>query len=298
MLKNQAPSYNADGYKEYECVRCKTVTKETIPNKPSGVTAIQNTSAIQLTWNAVPGAAGYKIYQKDGNVWKALGNVTTTTATPTKLKAGTKYTYAIRAGWIKDGVVQWATGYTVIDTATQAVKPSKVVAAQNESTIKLSWTACPGATGYRIFYKVGNEWKVSVSATAATSHTYTKLKAGAKYTFAIRPYVLNGSSVIWSDYVEFTTATKPATPVAKLTSPSKGKISLTYGAVNGADGYQVYYSVNGSAYKLYKVYSAAGTLNFANLKSGDKYTFAVRAGIRTSGGNIYGGYNPVTVTVK
>ncbi|MBE6773988.1 MAG: hypothetical protein E7544_07165 [Ruminococcaceae bacterium] len=266
--------------------------------KPKTVTAIQNTSAIKLTWNAVPGAAGYKVYQKVGEGWKALGNTTKTTATLTKLKAGTKYTYAIRAGWIKDGAVQWATGYTVINTATQAVKPAKVAAAQNTSAIKLAWTACPGATGYRIYYKVGNEWKVSVSTTSATSHTYTNLKPGAKYTFAIRPYILVDGVVIWSDYVEFTTATKPAAPVAKASSPSKGKITLTYNAVNGADGYQVYYSENGGAYKLYKVYTAAGTLNFANLKSGTKYTFAVRAGIRTSGGNIYGGFNPVTVTVK
>lgn len=298
MLINQAPSYNADGYKEYECVRCKLVTKETISNKPTGVTAIQNTSAIRLTWNAVPGAAGYRVYQKVGEGWKSLGTVTNTTATLTKLNAGTKYTYAIRAGWIKDGAVQWATGYTTINTATQAAKPAKVAAAQNETAIRLAWTACPGATGYRIFYKVGDTWKISVNATTATSYMYENLKPGAKYTLAVRPYILVDGVVIWSDYVEFITATKPAAPVAKASSPSKGKITLTYNAVNGADGYQVYYSENGGAYKLYKVYTAAGTLNFANLKSGTKYTFAVRAGIRTSGGNIFGGFNPVTVTVK
>ncbi|MBE6773989.1 MAG: hypothetical protein E7544_07170 [Ruminococcaceae bacterium] len=292
---------------KYDCAGCDAISdtltfthgeKLTALGKTDKITAVQNTSAIKLTWTAVDGAAGYRVYQKVGEGWKALGNVTGTTAIINNLTAGTKYSFAVKAGAIVDGSVVWATDYTTINTATQAIKPVKVAAAQNTSAIKLAWTACPGATGYRIYYKSGNIWKVSVSTTAATSHMYTNLKAGAKYTFAIRPYILVDGVVIWSDYVEFTTATKPAAPVAKASSPSKGKITLTYSAVNGADGYQVYYSENGGAYKLYKVYTAAGTLNFANLKSGTKYTFAVRAGIRTSGGNIYGGYNPVTVTVK
>lgn len=309
----KAPTATEDGNIEYyDCSRCDLITsdaegkkpissvvvKPNTTTKPETVTAVQNTSAIKLTWSTVPGAAGYRVFVKATNGWNVLGNTTNTTATLTNLTAGTKYTYAIRAIFHNGTAYEFAPDFAIINTATQAVKPAKVAAAQNESAIKLAWSACPGATGYRIFYKAGNTWKVSVSTTTATSHTYTNLKAGAKFTFAIRPYILVDGIVIWSDFVEFTTATKPAAPVAKATSPSAGKITLAYGAVNGADGYQVYYSVNGGAYKLYKVYGSAGTLNFANLKSGTKYTFAVRAGIKTSGGNIYGAYNPVTVTVK
>ena len=90
----------------------------------------------------------------------------------------------------------------------------------------------------------------------------------------------------------------PSAVTAKATSPSKGSLSLSWNAVNGADGYRVYYKVGNGSYKLYKTYSSVQNLTFKNLKSGTKYTFAVRAGIRTSGGNIFGGYNIATVTVK
>lgn len=266
--------------------------------KTEKITTQQSTSNITLNWTPVTGADGYRVYQKTGKGWKNLGNTTKITAIINKLTAGTKYSFAVKAGKIIDGQVVWATDYTVIDTATKTVAPAKITAEQNTGTIKLSWTKCAGATGYRIYYKSGNTWKVSVSTTGALSHTYKNLKAGAKYTFAVRPYIKNGNNVIWSDYKEFTTATKPAAPVSSLASTSKGKITLSWSAVNGADGYQVYYSVNGGAYKLYKTYGSVQNLTFSNLKSGAKYTFAVRAGIKTSGGNIFGGYTPVTVTVK
>ncbi len=267
--------------------------------KTEKITAVQNTNTIALTWTPVAGADGYRVFQNVSGVWKKLGNTTYTTATINKLSAGTKYSFAVLAGKITDGGVKWADTYTVIDTATQAVKPAKVVSVQNTSAIKLTWTASAGATGYRVYYKTGNTWTVCVSSTAATSHTFKNLKAGAKDTFAVRPYILNGGNVIWSAYTEFTAATNPATVTAKASSPSKGKITLTWNKVNGADGYQVYYKTGNGAYKLYKTVNAStGSLAFSNLKSGTKYTFAVRAGIKTSGGNIFGAYKVATVTVK
>lgn len=176
--------------------------------------------------------------------------------------------------------------------------PTKVSVIQNTSAIKLSWNACEGATGYRIYYKSGNTWKICLNATTATTHTFTGLKAGSKFTFAVRPYIITDSGVAWSGYTTYTASTLPATVSSKVSSTSKGKLTLNWNAVAGADGYQVWYKTGNGAYKLYNTYSKAGTLNFAGLKSGTKYTFAVRAGIRTSGGNIFGAYKTATVTVK
>lgn len=266
---------------------------------PSKVVAEQSTSAIKLTWTKCEGATGYRIYYKSGNTWKvAVSTISATSHTFSSLKAGTKYTYAVRPYVQTNSGVVWS-DYTECATATKAVKPSKVTAKQTANTITLNWTKCSGATGYRIYYKSGSAWKVAVSSTAATSHTFKNLKAGAKYTFAIQPYIKTNSAVVWSDYTEFTTATKPATVTAKATSPSNGKISLSWNQVNGSEGYQVYYKTGNGSFKLYKTVSAGTkSLSFSNLKSGTQYTFAVRAGIRTSGGNIYGAYKTATVTVK
>ncbi len=267
--------------------------------KPSTVTATQSTNSVTLTWSPVPGAEDYKIYQMVNGNWSSLGTTKNLTKTVEKLSAGTKYTFAVRAGWKKDGSFKWADSYSTINTATKALKPSKITATQSTSSIKLTWNKVPGATGYRIYYKSGNSWKVSVSATAATTHTFKNLKAGAEFTFAIRPYIKTDSGVVWSSYSEFTTATKPASVTVKASSKSSGNITLNWNQVAGADGYQIFYKTGNGSYKLYKTVKASSkSFTFSNLKSGAKFTFAVRAGIKTSGGNIYGGYTSATVTVK
>ena len=269
------------------------------PKKIDKVTATPGTNQIKLSWTKVSGAAGYRIFVKSGSSWKTLVSSTTAVSYTIKnLKVGTKYTYAVRPYAKVGSNIIWSP-YTECATATQAVKPAKVTSTQTTSTITLNWTKCAGTTGYRIYYKSGSSWKVAVSSTTATTHTFKNLKAGAKYTFAVRPYIKNGSNVVWSDYTQFMTAALPATVTAKVSSPSKGKINLSWNTVNGTDGYQVYYKTGNGSYKLYKTVGAGTkSLSFSNLKPGTKYTFAVRSGIKTSGGNIFGGYKSATVNVK
>lgn len=267
---------------------------------PSKVTATQNTTQIKLSWPKVSGATGYRIFVKSGSSWKTLVSSTTATSNTIKnLKAGTKYTFAVRPYAKVNGTVIWSP-YTECATSTKAVKPSKVTAKQTANTITLNWTKSAGATGYRIYVKSGTNWKTIVNSTTALTYTIKGLKAGAKYTYAVRPYVKNGSTVVWSDYTTYTAATTPATVTAKVTTPSKGKINLTWNTVSGAEGYNVYYKVGTGSYKLYKTVGATTkSMNFTNLKSGTKYTFAVRAVVKTSGGNVLGGYKASsTVTVK
>lgn len=287
---------NGDSYESAE--GSFTTTGSGALGKTEKIVSAQSNSAIKLTWSSVDNADGYRVFYKTASGWKALGNTTKTTVTFTNLAAGSRYTFAIMAGQIVDGKVVWSNTYSTIEAATKTVAPEKVISAQNTSALRLTWSACKGATGYRIYYKTGNVWKVCLNTTTATTHTFQGLKAGSKYTFAIRPYIKTVSGVIWSDYTQFIAATKPSEVTAKAASVGSGKITLTWNAVNGSDGYQVYYKIGNGDYRLFKTYSAVQNLTFSGLKSGVKYTFAVRAGIRTSGGNIFGGFKTSTVTVK
>ncbi len=293
---------------KYDCVNCDAISdtltfthgeKLAALGVTDKITATQSTGEITLTWNAVEGATGYRVYKKVSGSWEKLGHVANTVAVIKKLSAGTKYDFAIRAYKNDGGTVIWADEFATINTATKAVAPAKVSATQNTSAIKLTWTASEGVDGYRIYYKSGSSWKVTVKATSSTTHTFKNLKAGAKFTFAIRPYIKTESGIVWSDFTSFTTATKPAAVTAKATSSSTGKINLTWNSVKGADGYQIFYKTGNGSYKLYKVVNASTkSLSFSNLKSGTKFTFAVRAGIKTSDGNIFGGFNASAVNVK
>ena len=293
---------------KYDCANCDAISEEltfthgeklnSVLGKTSKITATQTVNSINLSWLPVEGADGYKLFQKIDGKWKDIGNRTVTSSTIKDLTPGTEYTFAVKAGKIVDGKVIWSDTYTTINTATKAVAPSKITSAQNTTKIKLSWNACPGATGYRIYYKSGNTWKTCLNATTATTHTFTGLKAGSKFTFAVRPYIVTDSGVVWSDYTTYTASTLPAIPKTTVTSPSSGKITVKWSAVSGAEAYQLYYKTGNGAYKLYKNYFSVQTVSFSGLKSGTKYTFAVRAAVKTSGGWVFGSFTPVSVTVK
>ena len=86
----------------------------------------------------------------------------------------------------------------------------------------------------------------------ATSYSFKNLRAGSKFTLAVRPYIQTANGVVWGAYTQITTATLPANVTAKVTTPAKGRVTLTWNAVSGADSYLVYYRVGNGAYQLYK----------------------------------------------
>ncbi len=255
------------------------------------------TDAIAFTWNNVANATHYKVYKKDQYGWRALGTVTNPKAVIKNLEAGTKYEFAVRAGTNVGGNIEWADDYITFETATKAPAPKNVSYNQNNSAIKLTWNECKGAEGYRVYQKTSAGWK-NLGTTKKLSATITNLKAGTTYTFAIRPGISTGSGAVWSDYITVTASTATAAPTLKAVSSQKGKVTVSWNNVSGAQKYLLYYKSGNGSYKLYNTYTSAKNLNFSNLKSGTVYTFAVR-GCRTVGGkNIYSGYTPVSVTVR
>ena len=139
---------------------------------------------------------------------------------------------------------------------------------------------------------------MGLDSTTKTTHTFYGLKPGTKVTYAVRPYIKTSDGIVWSDYTSYTSTTKPAAPAVKAVSKTTGTINLTFEKVNGAQSYQIYYKNGNGSYKLYKTCSTPVACNFKSLKSGTRYTFAIKAGIKTSGGWVYGSYTPVTVKVK
>lgn len=264
-------------------------TEQVVLTAPETVTSVVTDSSITLNWDAVENATGYRIFYKTASGWTTCATSINTTFTFSSLEPGMKFTYAVRPYSDVDGVFTWAPAYTVHDTATQPSAPEKVVSAYNASAIKLSWSAAKGATGYRVYYTTGDSWKIAVKSTTATTCTFTGLKPGSKFCFAVRPYFY-ANSIVWGDYTTHIATTTPATPAVQVSSPGVGQISLFWNAVRGADGYAVYYKLNNGSYKLYKIYRNASNLHFYNLNGGDTYTFAVRAGIKTTAGNVWSGY--------
>lgn len=303
----QQATYDSPAIYRYDCIACSAVSPdltftygEKLPLGATGVIrAVQNTSAIKLDWQAVPGAAGYRIYYYTAATgWRAVRDVVGTTTTFTDLPGGTAYRLAVRAFAYNNSGVVLSHDYATVETATKTLAPEKIASQQNTSAIRLLWTPVKNASGYRIYYKDGGSWKVCVSSTGATSHTFTGLPSGKAYQFAVRPYMVISSGVVMGDYSTYIASTTCSAPKTVVTSPAPKHISLAFAAVNGADYYQLYYKINNGSYELYRVYTAPQKLMFSGLTSSAKITFAVRPVKKLNGGYLYGAYSPVTITVR
>lgn len=259
-----------------------------------------NDSAIRIAWEKVPSAAGYRIYYKTTSGWKAYKNTTETSLTITGLPSGTKYTFAIRSAVNINGKIYWANGYTTVDTVTTSPAPAKIVAAQNTSGIKITWSAVKGADGYAIYHNTQNGWKL-VKLTTATSATFLKLPSGTNYILAVKSVDLtaSGQKVGGAAYTQIITATKPVNPVVSVTTQS-GTATIKWTAVKGASGYEVYYksTTSGGYVLLDTVSSGITTFTDSGYTTGSKYAFAVRAIKAVQGGYIYGSAGQVIVTMK
>ncbi len=262
------------------------------------ITFAANNSAVKITWNKVPNAINYKIYQKTAKGWKDLGNTTALSKTITKLSAGTKYTFAVKAAVKYNGKVYWAGAYKTVDTATTLSATSKITATPTVNSIKLTWNAVKGANGYAIYLKTANGWK-HLGNTTKTTATFKNLKAGTNYIYAVRTITRTASNVIvLGGYRQLITATKPVAPTVNVTV-SGGKATVKWNKVAGATGYQVYYKTANSGWKLMGTVGAAKvSLAKTGFKKGVKYAFAVRAYKAVSGGNIFGALGSKTVTMK
>jgi len=185
---------------------------ETIGSNEVSIATTGTTSTVGLSWAAITGATGYKIYRAtvaggestSPALVETLGAVTTYTDTGTAVSAGAvpatnttaTTTNTVTVNW---GAVAGATGYKVYGrtdagellmasvgavttwTDTGAVTPAGALPASNTTatntnTVGLSWAAITGATGYKIYRATatgGQSTSPALVASVGAVTTYT-----------------------------------------------------------------------------------------------------------------------------
>ncbi|MGZ8867431.1 MAG: right-handed parallel beta-helix repeat-containing protein [Thermoanaerobaculia bacterium] len=179
---------------------------------PAGVRAVaQSSVSVHLTWTAVEGASGYRIYRD-----RALaGSASTTSWSDNDLSPLRSYSYAITA--IAGQVNESAPSVTVVATTpaqreTQAPSvPTAVTAtALNASQIKLTWAASTdnnGVTGY-VIYRNG----AHVATVNATTWVDNGLTAATAYTYEVAAF---DAASNYSGRGQASATTKPASGRAR-----------------------------------------------------------------------------------
>lgn len=275
----------------------KTLYYTIAPKAVGKISATATKASVTLKWSKITGVSGYKIekYNSSSKKYETVKTVTEPKTKISDLKSGTTYKFKVRA-YKKDDDTIYGAYSSVKEITTQLSAPSKVTSKGGTTSVKLSWSKSRGADGYRIYYKSGDSWKTLVKSVKGTSYTLKDLKKSTKRIYAIRAYKKTSDGTIWSDYKQFSAATKPGKSALTAKSSTGGQAVLTWKKVASANTYRVYYKVNKGDYKLYKTYSKPTKVTIKNLKGGDTCTFKVQAGIKVTGGTVWG--DAVTKSVK
>lgn len=296
--------YNKNGIKKVSTYE-NYIHGTAYPSNPNltSVTSVEY-NAIELKWDKVDGANGYKIYRKlpsDKN-YKELITLyeQTDKYTDQTVTCGTTYQYIIKSFRYENGKTYTSGNNSAV--SCKAVPPVvKVkVASTGYNSLNVSWVKVNGATGYRIYFKKDNAKNWTTLATfengSLTSCEHRKLTTGVNYTYTVRAYYKDGSKTIWGDFNQTGVTKKPVTSAPKLvsvTSSTATNVTVKWETVSGANGYKVMRKADGS-----KTWSTIGTTNSKRLSYTDKkvscgvkYHYTVRAYRNVSKKPVLGSYN-------
>ena len=260
------------------------------------ISKIENVNTGQkITWSAVSGASYYRIFVKNGTSWKKVADTASTSYTYTGAKeGGTSYTYTVRClSSSKSTFTSWYNTSGVSKTFVSVPTLSAITNATNG--VKLTWSACDGASKYRVFIKSGSSWK-KLGDTASTSYTYTAAASNTSYTFTVR--ALDSSGAYCSGY-NSTGWTKKfiATPALKSVKNTSTGVRFVWGQVAGAGKYRIFRKTAGGSWV--KIADVANTKDYyldTSAVSGTTYTYTVRV-ISSDAKSYLSAYNTTGLTI-
>jgi len=219
---------------------------------PANVTATAvSSSSITVSWSVVSGANGYLIYRSlsYSGIYDEVGDAYSTSFTDTGLSANTAYYYKVSAF---NNYTETAQSSPVSATTsagnTPPSAPSNVTAtATSPGSITVSWSVVSGATGYYIYRSLNYSGPYdNIGTSYSASYTDTGLSANTNYHYRVAAYNNYGVGAQSSTIASvITSGSAPDTPTdVTATVESSSTITVSWSAVSGADGYNIYRSTS------------------------------------------------------
>jgi Lamin Tail Domain/Fibronectin type III domain/NHL repeat len=228
------------------------------PETPDSVAASPGNSSATISWGAVSGASGYEVFEAStpGGENPTLPTSTpvctetsATTCDVTGLENGTTYYFVVVATVSSD----MSPASTEVSTTPAAAAgappaPTGVTAVSGDGTASVSWSSVSGASGYNVYESTtpGSENPNTASPvcteTTETTCDLTGLANGETYYFVVTATDSSGASAP-STEVSATPSSAPTTPPAPTgvsAVASDGSATVSWDAVSGATGYDVY----------------------------------------------------------
>ena len=267
------------------------------PNTPTAKEL--SSSKVKVSWKAVQGAAGYQVWRSTSlnGTYSCLGTVTGTSRECPGLTGGQKYYFKVRAYNVVDGKKSYGLFSTTVSIVPPLPAPGSLkVTAVSSSSANVSWKAVKGATGYKVYRAESEIGPFTLLETVTTTSRICKgLKSGQEYFFLVRACKRVDGKLILGEVtsLESVIIPLPAPANVKATVSSSTKVTVSWSAVKGATGYEVFRSESASG--TYTKLGAVTTTSRAcpGLTTGKTYYFKVRAYVEIDGVKHYGGYSTV-----
>ncbi|MBI5230962.1 MAG: fibronectin type III domain-containing protein, partial [Coriobacteriales bacterium] len=247
------------------------------PSVPSDLAATPDPAggAIDLSWTAVSGAVGYKIFVNGTEV----GDVTGTSFNVAGLTNGTAYSISIAAyDAVGNTSAPSAPVLSVPADVTAPAAPSGVSAADapgdDGGAVEIAWGAVDGAATYAVY----RDGVAIATGLTGTTFTDTNAETGTDYSYTVVAVDASGNASDPSTAVTAASAddSAPAAPtgLSAVDTPNDngGSIDLSWDAVPGASSYAVYRDGVGITSAL-----AATSFTDDTAETGTSYTYTVTA---------------------
>ncbi len=247
---------------------------------PPQVTGLQvlssNTSQIDISWNPVTNAQSYYIYRSINDGEYVFYTTTAATSfSDINLTPGTVYSYMVVA---YSEQKQIAGPYSEpLRCVTNPLGVTNLIVTGNGSkSISLAWDVQNTATGYLIYRKDPDaDAFVLIGSTTEVTYTDNTVASGKNYRYKVRAYADTEAHV--GDYSNVVkTSSLPACPAVKAKA-GYGKLRLSWPAVTGAAGYQVYQQQADGSFALINTLEgkANTSIVYEELEIGTEYFYKV-----------------------
>lgn len=255
---------------------------------------------IKLSWEAVEGADGYRIYRKTADTsWKRIASQKAVSYTDT-VETGVLYYYTVRAYVKNKDKSLTLSGYQKSGLSARAVPaaPSVKAKAASWNSVEVSWESVEGADGYRVYRKTADGWKRTGTYKASVfSAKVGELNPGTSYTFTVRAYTKTDSGNVWGKYRTSGAKAKPvlSSPKLKKTKNDGDGVCIAWGGVAGAQGYRIYRKTTASDAKWKRIAEVEGKAHITYTdkkgKFNTEYYYTVRAYRTVESKLVLSGYN-------
>ena len=220
-------------YGAFSTVKTATTKSAQKPVDSFGLKAAKGYIDVTLSWNKNEQATEYKVL-RDGTL---EAQTEETSYKVTGLSPLTSYDFTVQA--LKDGVQISEASITVKTLRTPAPKNIKATNITTTS-ITIGWDAVAGATKYNVKSSTDSKWKRVETDTL--TYTETGLSSNTEYTYSVCAYIPDEYSLTEDGTIKVMTKKEglPEPANTKATTVTSRTAVLTWGAVSGAGGYQIY----------------------------------------------------------